>query len=413
MRLYSFSSLAIAAATLSILPAALSAQDGQPSLRDRTGASSAPQTPASDDKTSIHDKTKEAAAKDILLAVTVRDKKGNLVPNLTAADFALTEDGRSQTIKSFAQPSDAPQLVGLAIDTSAPVSGATSVVRTAAQKFVQSILPANASDAKPDQAFLMHFDNQVELLEDFTNSREKLMRELDTLGPTSRSRNNPRGPETREDPGGWGQDQRPTSSSGGTQLYDTIYLAANELMKPKQGRKALIVFSMGVDRSSKETQSEAIDAAERSDTVVYAVYFRGGEERQSGYTGMGRTGTYPGGGGGGYPGGGGGYPGGGGGYPGGGNPGQRGGEKAPIDGKKVMQDVASRTGGQFYEAKKSDQLPEIYNQISTELKGQYVLIYAPDKPDDEGGYHKILLTPKNSELTVKTRTGYYSGGDSR
>jgi VWFA-related protein len=411
MRLFSLRLIAIAAAALSILPALLSAQ--QPTLRDRTGGNSAPevpQAPAADDKPSLHDKdkTKATAPREIVLAVTVRDKKGNLVPNLTAADFALTQDGHPQTIKSLAQQTDVPQLVGLAVDTSRAVEGATSPVRIANQKLVQSILPANAGEAKSDQAFLMHFDNQVELLEDFTNSRDKLMRELDTLGPTSRSKNNPRGPETRDDPGGWGQDERQRASNGGTQLYDAIYLASNELMKPKQGRKALIVFSTGVDRSSKETQSEAIDAAERADTVVYTVYFRGGEERQSGFPGMGRSGPYPGGGGGGYPGGGGGYP-------GGGYPGQQrgGGDKAPIDGKKVMQDVASRTGGQFFEAKKSDQLADIYNQIATELKGQYVLVYTPDKSDDEGGYHKILLTPKNADLTVKTRNGFYAGGDSR
>jgi len=415
MRLNSFASFAIAAAALSASTTLLTAQ--QPSLRDRTQEQTAPepaqQQPASkDDKPGFHEKTQERGPKEVVLAVTVRDKKGNLVPNLTAADFALVQDGRPQTIKTFAQQSDVPQLVGIAIDTSVPVSGATGAVRTAAQKFVQSILPANASEAKRDQAFLLHFDAQVELLEEFTNSREKLMRELDTLGPTSRSRNNPRGPETHDDPGGWGQDERERPANGGTQLYDAIYLASNELMKPMQGAKALIVFSTGVDRSSKETQSEAIDAAERADTVVYSVYFRGGEERQSGYTGMSRTGPFPGGGGGGgYPGGGGGYPGGGGGYPGGGQ--QRGGQKAPVDGKKVMEDVASRTGGQFYEVKKSDQLGEIYNQIATELKGQYVLVYSPDKADDEGGYHKILLTPKNAELSVKTRTGYYAGGDSR
>jgi VWFA-related protein len=406
MRLYSLTSIAITAAALSVLSASLPAQ--QPTLRDRTGGNSAPEPPAADDKPALHEKAKETAPREVVLAVTVRDKKGNLVPNLTADDFTLTQDGRDQKIKSLSQQSDVPQLLGLAIDTNRNLEGTTSPVRIANQKFVQSILPASANEAKGNQAFLMHFDNQVELLEDFTNSRDKLMRELDTLGPTSKSRNDPRGPETREDPGGWGQDERNRPSNGGSQLYDAIYLASNELMKPKQGLKALIVFSTGVDRSSKETQSEAIDSAERADTVVYAVYFRGGEERQGGFTNMGRTGPYPGGGGGGYPGGGGGYP-------GGGYPGQQrgGGEKAPIDGKKVMQDMAARTGGQFFEAKKSDQLADIYNQIATELKGQYVLVYTPDKPDNEGGYHKIALTSKKADLTVKTRAGFYAGGDSR
>ena len=343
---------------------------------------------------------------DVVLAVTVRDKKGNLVPNLTAADFTLTEDGRPQTIKSLAQQSDVPLLVGLAVDTSRTLEGTTGPVRTAAQKFVISMLPADPKTAKSaDQAFLLHFDNQVELLEDFTNSREKLNKELEQMGPTSGERNNPRGPETREDPNGSERRDRP--AYGGTQLYDAIYLASDELMKPKQGRKALIVFSSGVDRSSKETQSEAIDSAERAGTMVYTVYFRGGEEKQNGFRRI-EPGGGMGGPGGGYPGGGGGYPGGG--DPGGGYPGQqRGGrdEKAPIDGKKVMQDIANRTGGQFFEAKKSDNFADIYSQIATELQGQYVLVYSPDKADDDGGYHKIALTPKKDDLSVKIRSGYY------
>lgn len=350
--------------------------------------------------------TAKEAAKEVVLAVTVRDKKGNLVPNLTAADFALTEDGRPQAIKSFAQQGDQPLLVGLEVDTSRTVQGAINAERTAAQKFVQSILPSDPQQSKAvDQAFLIHFDNEVELLQDFTNSRDKLNRELDQMGPTGRAANNSNGPETHDDPGGSGG-SRNRQAYGGTQLYDAIYLASDELMKPKPGRKALVVFSDGVDRSSKETQSEAIDSAERAGTMVYTVYFRGGEERQNGLGGMNRGGGM------GYPGGG--YPGGGGGYPGGGYPGQRRGpedQKAPVDGKKVMQDIASRTGGSFFEAKKSDNLADIYNQIATELHGQYILVYTPDKVDDEGGYHKISLTTKKDDLVVRTRAGYYGGGD--
>src|SRR5208283_2027483 len=109
---------------------------------------------------------------------------------------------------------------------------------------------------------------------------------------------------------------------GGTQLYDAIFLAADELMKPKDGRKALVVFSDGEDRGSKENLNDAIDAADHANLAVYTVYFKGEQERQTGegFPGGGgrRGGGWPGGAGGNYPGGGGGYPGGGGGYPGGG-----------------------------------------------------------------------------------------------
>ncbi len=346
-------------------------------------------------------------ASEVFLPVTVRDKHGNLVPNLTAADFTLTEDGRPQTIKSFSTQSDRPFQLGILIDTSRSVEPGMTAERAAAEKFVAQILPTDPpKDSKQgDQAFLIHFDNEVELLEDFTNSRERLDRELEQLGPTSAEHNSAQGPETSDGGYGGGRDSE-RANHGGTQVYDAIYLAADDLMKPKNGRKALIVFSDGVDRSSKETQSDAIDAAEHANTIIYTIYFRGGDERQSSFPGMGRHGGM---GGGGYPGSGGGWPGGGGGgYPGGGG-GRT--QQAPVDGKKVMQDIANRTGGQFFEAKKTANFEEIYNEIAKQLHAQYVLAYVPDQADDEG-YHKIALKPKKDDLTVITREGYYTPGSS-
>jgi VWFA-related protein len=346
-------------------------------------------------------------ASEVILPVIVRDKHGNLVPNLTAADFTLTEDGRPQNIKSFSTQSVLPFQLGILIDTSHTVEPAITSERAAAEKFVAQILPTDPpKDPKQgDQAFLIHFDNEVELLEDFTGSREKLDRELEQLGPTSAEHNNSQGPETNDGGSGRAGSGGDRASHGGTQVYDAIYLAADDLMKPKNGRKALIVFSDGVDRSSKETQSDAIDAAEHSNTIIYTIYFRGGDERESGLPGMGRHGGM----GGGYPGSGGGWPGsgGGGGYPGGGRT-----QQAPVDGKKVMQDIANRTGGQFFEAKRTANFEDIYNEIAKELHAQYMLTYVPDQSDDDGGYHKVVLKPKKDDLTVITRAGYYAPGGS-
>ena len=350
--------------------------------------------------------TLKVQAREVLLPVTVRDKKGALVTNLTPADFTLTEDGRPQVIKSFTRQSNLPFRLGLLVDTSRSVSGAMDSERKAGGKFVDLMLPENPKDAKQgDQAFLIHFDREVELLEDFTNSRDKLHHELDQMGPSSAEHNNSQGPETSGDDRDR-QSQR-GSRGGGTQLYDAIYLAADDLMKPKDGRKALVVFSDGEDRGSKETLNDAIDAADRANVAVYTVYFKGEQERQLGnsFPGGGRHGGM---GGGGYPGGGGGYPGGGGGYPGGG--GRRGGgeERSQVDGKKIMEQIATRTGGRFFEAKKKDNLEDIYNQLAEELRGQYLLTYTPDQVDNEGGFHKIALKPKNADLTAVTREGYYA-----
>ena len=223
-------------------------------------------------------------AREVLLPVVVEDKHGALVTNLTAKDFTLTEDGRPQVIKSFTSQSNLPFRLGLLVDTSRSVSSAMDAERKAAGKFIDLMLPADPkAGVQGDEAFLIHFDREVELLEDFTNSRDKLHHELDGMGPTSQERNN-QGPETSGDDrggnGGYGQ-HGGQAGGGGTQLYDAIYLASDELMKPKTGRKALIVFSDGADSGSKETLNDAIDAADRANVQVFTIYFKGEEERSN------------------------------------------------------------------------------------------------------------------------------------
>jgi VWFA-related protein len=355
--------------------------------------------------------TLKIQAREVVLPVTVRDKHGALVSSLKMSDFSLSEDGRPQTIKSFTHESNLPFRLGLLVDTSRSVSGALDNERKAAEKFVDQMLPADPGATQKDEAFLIHFDREVELLEDFTNSRAKLHRELDDMGPT-RAENSNQGPET-SDSGDSSQARR----RGGTQLYDAIYLASHELMENKDGRKAVVVFSDGADRGSKETLNDAIDAADHANVTIYTIFFKG-EQEQNGSGNPGGGNRRGGMGGGGYPGGGGGYPGGGGGYPGGGGGGQRRGpdntSATGQDGKKIMEKIATRTGGRYFEAKKKDNLEEIYGQIAEELRGQYLLTYTPDKLDTDGGYHKVALKASKDDLTVVTREGYYApGGDTK
>ena len=351
--------------------------------------------------------TIHAQAREVLLPVTVRDKRGNLVATLDKSDFTLTEDGRPQVIKSLMRETNLPFRLGLLVDTSHSLSGAMENERKAADKFVDTMLPAQAKSpaADADQAFLMHFDREVELLQDFTPQRDKLHTEIDQMGPTSRSHDDRGGPETSDD-----DRERPRGGSNGTQLYDAIYLASSEVMKPGSGvRNALVIFSDGADRGSKETLNDAIDAADKANVVVYTIYFKGEQARgESELPGQRRHGGI----GGGWPGGGGGYPSGGG-YPGGG--GRRGGDERPsVDGKKIMEQIATRTGGRFFEAKKKDSLDDIYGQIAEELRGQYLLTYTPDKVDNDGGYHKVALACKKSDWTAVTRQGYFTpGGDAQ
>src|SRR5579863_3745101 len=239
------------------LPMALLAQ--QPATQ-----SAVAQTASSDPPATTH-----VPGREVLLPVTVRDKHGALVTNLQQSDFTLAEDGRPQTITSLTHDSNLPFELGLLVDTSRSESGAMEDERKAADKFVDQMLPGpdpgtNASGAdKPvaasanskNEAFLIHFDREVELLQDFTSARDKLHHEIEDMGSTSRSRDDSQGPETTGDD----RERERGNSRGGTTLYDAIFLAADELMKPKDGRKTFVVFSDGVDSGSKESLSEALD----------------------------------------------------------------------------------------------------------------------------------------------------------
>lgn len=339
--------------------------------------------------------------KVVTLPVTVRDKHGAIVRDLTKDDFTLQEDGRPQTIRYFSQEANLPLTLGLLVDTSRSQTSVLDAERNASRSFLDQMLVQ-----EKDKAFLIHFDREVELLQDLTSSREKLQSALELLKtPSDRERSN--------DPNDSG-DSRSGSGShhGGTQLYDAVFLASSELMKKQPGRKALIILSDGVDRGSKTYLEGAIESAQRADTVVYSIYFadthredRGEHERQGG--GMGRSG-------GGWPGGGGGWPGGGGGYPGGGggrggrNGGQRHPEEPRTDGKKILERVSKETGGRFFEVSKKQTVGEIYSSIVEELRTQYSMGYTPDKDSAASGYHHVQLQVKRKDLTVQTRDGYYA-----
>jgi VWFA-related protein len=367
-------------------------------------------SPAQEPASSQPATTIKVQAREVVLPVTVRDKKGSLVTSLKISDFTLTEDGRPQKIKSFTRETNLPFRLGLLVDTSRSVSGAMEEERKAAGNFVDTMLPEKPN-ATPDQAFLIHFDREVELLEEFTASRDKLHHELDEMGPSRRAQNDSQNPETNGNDNGGnsgsrGQGQGQSHSGrGGTELYDAIFLASDtsDLMKGQNGRKALVVFSDGMDRGSKMDLNDAVDAAEKANVTVYTIYFKGEQERSE--SGFPSGGHHGGGGGGGYPGGGGGWPGGGG---GGGHRGGGGASQPEVDGKKIMEKIATRTGGRYFEAKKKDNLGEIYGQIAEELRGQYLLTYTPDIVDKEGGYHKIALKASKDDLTVVTREGYYA-----
>ncbi|WP_213807597.1 VWA domain-containing protein [Granulicella sp. dw_53] len=341
-------------------------------------------------------------ARLVNLPVVVRDKKGALVQNLTKDDFVLRVDNNPQTIRYFDHDANLPLILGLLVDTSQSQRSVLDDERTSSSAFLDEML-TSPGDRDPDKAFVIQFARTVELLQDLTLSRPKLqaaLKEVDTPSSNTDTSNSSDDSDHRS---------RGRGSHGGTALYDATFLASDELMHKQKGRKALILLTDGVDSGSKETLTQAIEAAQRADTILYAIYFKGEEpQHDQGQRGGGGS-RFPGGG---FPGGGGRFPGSGG---GGGNNGggQRGPATARVDGKKILQRMADETGGRLFEVSKKQTTAQIYTQIAEELRAQYRLGYTPDQATAADGYHQIDLTlrqpDQQKKLTVQTRDGYYSG----
>lgn len=325
------------------------------------------------------DATFSADVKVVSVLATVRNGKGDVVRDLTANDFSITEDGRPETIRYFSRETDLPLTLGLLVDTSGSQRRVLPEERTASRRFFEQVLREDK-----DQAFLIHFEREVELLEDLTSSRQKLESALDSLDRPDLQRRGSGG-------GGYPRGGGSGRFGGGTALYDAVFLAGDEVLRKQKGRKAVIVLSDGVDNASKTSLTGAIEAAQRSDTIVYSILFA--DEQ-------------------GYGGGSGGFPpifGPGGGRRGGGGRRMPPRESRP-DGKKILERISKETGGSLFEVSKKHPLEEIYSRIEEELRSQYNLGYTSDRTDSGTGYRKIQVIAKQKGLTVQARDGYYAGG---
>jgi VWFA-related protein len=324
--------------------------------------------------------TLKVQAQLVNLPVIVRDKNGALVTTLGKSDFALAVDGRQQPIRYFDHDNNLPLTLGLLVDISGSVRSALDEERTASEAFLDQMLTAPAG-RPPDQAFLIQFARQVDLLQDRTPSVPKLGAALNRVGDEGRD-----GSQVRSNSGYGGYEHRGGFHGGGTTLYDAIYLSSTDLMQKQQGRKAIVVLTDGEDRGSMETMKNAIAAAQRAETVVYAIYFKG---EQHGYGGFGHGGF-----------------GGRGGFPGGGG---RGGEQQ-VDGRKILEQITQESGGRMFQASGKQTFASIYAQIGQELRSQYRLGYVPDASAASAGFHHIeLFLPKDKKLLIQTRDGYYGG----
>lgn len=275
----------------------------------------------------------------------VRDKKGRLIPNLNKEDFELEEDNARQEIRYFAREADTPLTLGLLIDTSPSQERVLGVEKQEAKAFIRQVLRPK------DMAFVIHFDLEVELLQEFTSDARFLARAID---------------ETVINGGGQGvlPGPIPTAPVGGTHLYDAVYLAANDLMKNEVGRKVLILLTDGEDQGSKLKLNVALEAAQKADIIVYsvAVIDRGF------YFGHG----------------------------------------VGFSGDSVLKKLSEETGGHVVRVERRGDTAAAFEEIAQELRTQYSLGYTPSNSKRNGTFRKIRLRVAQGDYKIQARRGYYA-----
>ena len=356
-----------------------------------TGAASAQQAaPAAEPEATTSTITVDA--KLVVVPAVVRDKRNALVPGLTKDSFALQVDGKPQAVRYFDHDANVPLTVGLLIDTSMSQRNVLDDERSASAVFLDKMLAPDR-----DKAFLVQFARSVVLLQDVTASRGKLqeaLKQVDTPKPTFQRTDTS---STSTDPDEARRERfREMMSQVGTALYDAVYLAANQVIAKEKGRRALILLTDGADHGSLKTLAQAIESAQRADTIVYAIYYKDDH------------------GGGGYGGGGGPFGGGMGGRGGMGGGGMgRGsyGQGQQVDGKKVLERMCGETGGRVFEVTKKETVAAIYAEIGEELRSQYRLGFTPTADAASEGYHQIVLALTGplakGKNQVQARDGYY------
>lgn len=362
----------------------LAARAQAPGSTSSTTAASTETSPSNSTSTP----TFATGVKVVNVPVSVRDKQGKPIIKLTQADFELKEDGRKQEIRYFARQTDTPVTLGLLMDTSFSQRRVLGQERSAGKDFLKAVLRPER-----DAAFVIGFDVEVELTQDATSALKPLESALDDLElPDEARQRRARGVGRRPGGGGFG-------AGIGTLLFDAVFLAADEVLRTRTGRKAMIVLSDGVDAGSKVSIARAIEMAQRADSAIYAIHIADSDEQLS----FGPRVSFPGGG----------FPGGGRrgrmGRAGAGRPGR---ESMRQRGERVLQRMAEETGGQYIDAmgdardKKS--LHEAFREIEEELRNQYDIGYVSDNARAAGEYRAITVSANQKDAVIRARKGYYA-----
>src|SRR6476646_8906716 len=287
----------------------------------------------------------------VQLFFNVKDKKGALIPNLAKDDFQILEDGKPQTIKYFTAESDLPLTLGILIDSSGSQQRVLEMEKEVGGNFLSEILRPK------DMAFVISFDVESNLLQDFTNSSRRLRDALNS------ARINAPPSSCGGLPGAGGGPLPCSSTPKGTVLYDTVYLASHDELAKEVGRKAMILLTDGEDQGSQYKITDAIEAAQKADSICYVLLIA-----DRGFYGFG-------------------------GY----------------SGDREMKKLASETGGRVIDVgNKSEKLKEAFDQIAQELRSQYNIGYTPSNGALDGTFRKVEIRTTKKDYKIQARSGYYA-----
>jgi len=276
------------------------------------------------------------------LVATVMDRRHEFVTDLDQGDFKVLEDGTPQEIRYFGRDTDLPLRIGILLDTSNSIRPRLEFEKEAANDFLQHVIRRNK-----DLAFLMTFDNEPEVIQDFTGDLALLSDAI-----------------------------RKQRAGGGTALDDAIYRAAEKLSNPPlpkgpnpEVRRVLVVISDGDDNLSDHALSESVEAAIRAEAAIYCV--------STNTDWLAIDGDKP--------------------------------HKMHVEGgDKVLEEFADQSGGRVFYPYKVDDLAQSFVDIGTELRSQYFIAYSPSNPQSTGKYRKIEVQTDRKGLNVRTRKGYYA-----
>ncbi len=274
---------------------------------------------------------------------TVRDKKKHIMSNLKKEDFQIFENDQEQKVAFFSNERALPITLGLLIDTSRSEENRLPIEQEAASGFLKQVL------RKGDEAMVISFGADVDLLSDFTDDKAQLDRAIRgariNAPNVSLANAGPLPPESR------------TRGLVGTAFYDAVWVACTEKLATEAGRKALVIITDADDQGSKVQLKEAIEVAERTDAVIHILLVH-----DPGY------GTRP----------------------------------------DVARKMADETGGRVIDVGSMKHIQEAFDQIAEELRDQYTLSYYPTNPARDGKFRKIKVETTDKELKVLARRGYYA-----